>query len=79
MNKHRESTSSSSDDGYNSDNQSKQAQKHNIARDTATFKKNYQVVELINNSANGIIYSGKKFNKTSPKCFLNDFTMNFRY
>ena len=53
MNKNRESTSSSSDDGYNSDNQSKQAQKYNIARDTALFKKNYQVVELLNNSANG--------------------------
>ena len=61
MKQNRESTSSSSDDGYNSDNQSKQAQKHNIARDTATFKKKYQVVELINNSANGIIYSGKSF------------------
>ena len=75
MNKHRESTSSSSDDGYNSDNQSKQAQKHNISRDTATFKKNYQVVELINNSANGIIYSGKgvKSQKSSKFCFYHDF------
>ena len=79
MNKHRESTSSSSDDGYNSDNQSKQAQKHNIARDTATFKKNYQVVELINNSANGIIYSGKRFltKLAQNVVFLNDFHDEF--
>ena len=72
MNKNRESTSSSSDDGYNSDNQSKQAQKYNIARDTALFKKNYQVVELLNNSANGVLYSGKIRSATiSPNSFIS--------
>ena len=55
--KNRES--SSSDDGYNSDEQSRKMQKYYIARDTTAFKKKYQVTELLNNSANGVIYSGK--------------------
>ena len=55
--KNRES--SSSDDGYNSDEQSRKIQKYHIARDTSTFKRKYQVNELLNNSANGVIYSGE--------------------
>ena len=55
--KNRES--SSSDDGYNSDEQSRKMQKYYIARDTSMFKRKYQVNELLNNSANGVIYSGK--------------------
>ena len=58
--KNRES--SSSDDGYNSDEQSRKMHKYYIARDTSMFKRKYQVNELLNNSANGVIYSGKKIN-----------------
>ena len=80
MNKNRESTCSSSDDGYNSDNQSKLAQKQNIARDTNSFKQRYQVMELLNNSANGVIYSGTEIEtgrsvviKQVPKLKINSF------
>ena len=76
--KNRES--SSSDDGYNSDQQTRQRQKYNIARDTATFKKNYHVQELIKNSANGVIYSGLTIDqKTKSHCFELTISFNFLF
>ena len=57
--KHRNySANCSSDDGYNSDLEMKRERQRWINRDIHEFKRKYDVQELINNSANGVIYSG---------------------
>lgn len=85
MNTKRNSTSSSTstDDGYNSEpNQSNADHQKHITRDTAIFKKKYQVIELLTNSANGTVYAGidittkrrvviKQVPKTSITNFVN--------
>ena len=53
--------SQSSDDGYSSDGRCKTPEKTTatIVREDEIFRSKYIVHKLINNSANGVIYSGK--------------------
>ena len=48
------------DDGYSSDNVTKTPEKENsnFERQNIEFKQKYLVEKLLNNSANGVIYSG---------------------
>ena len=58
MAKRSPSNESGSDDGYNSDREMQREKLRLINRDTLEFKRKYNVLELLNNSANGVIYSG---------------------
>ena len=54
----RESVNSA-DDGYSSDNVVKSPQKETFDKQNREFKEKYLVEKLLNNSANGVIYTGK--------------------
>ena len=56
-NRNDSSRSNGSDDGYNSDLEIKKEEI--IKRDNIDFRRKYQVEQLLNNSANGVIYTGK--------------------
>ena len=63
MAKRSPSNESGSDDGYNSDREMQREKLRLINRDTLEFKRKYNVLELLNNSANGVIYSGMFMSK----------------
>ena len=63
MAKRSPSNESGSDDGYNSDREMQREKLRLINRDTLEFKRKYNVLELLNNSANGVIYSGTFMSK----------------
>ena len=68
MAKRSPSNESGSDDGYNSDREMQREKLRLINRDTLEFKKKYNVLELLNNSANGVIYSGMFMSKIRHFC-----------
>ena len=70
MAKRSPSNESGSDDGYNSDREMQREKLRLINRDTLEFKKKYNVLELLNNSANGVIYSGMFMSTMSNSPFL---------
>ena len=49
---------SSSDDGYNSDLEIKKEKLKFIQRDNQEFQRKYKVQKILNNSANGVLYTG---------------------
>ena len=68
MAKRSPSNESGSDDGYNSDREMQREKLRLINRDTLEFKRKYNVLELLNNSANGVIYSGMFTSKIRHFC-----------
>lgn len=68
MAKRSPSNESGSDDGYNSDREMQREKLRLINRDTLEFKRKYNVLELLNNSANGVIYSGMFMSKIRHFC-----------
>ena len=79
MAKRSPSNESGSDDGYNSDREMQREKLRLINRDTLEFKKKYNVLELLNNSANGVIYSGMFMSKIRHFCQKWGFFHHFQY
>lgn len=77
MAKRSPSNESGSDDGYNSDREMQREKLRLINRDTLEFKRKYNVLELINNSANGVIYSGMFMSKIRHFCLKLSFFSSF--
>lgn len=58
MNRNISRESVTTDDGYSSDNVGKSPTKVNFEKENKEFKEKYLVEKLLNNSANGVIYTG---------------------
>ena len=77
MAKRSPSNESGSDDGYNSDREMQREKLRLINRDTLEFKRKYNVLELLNNSANGVIYSGMFMSKIRRENFCQNLSFKW--